>query len=154
MAAKPKVLFLCTGNTCRSQMAEGFARSLLGGRIEAYSAGSSPSRLDPCAVRVMKEAGVDISRQKSKHFNELKGLEFDYVVNVCSSTSESCPFIPAKIKVIHNEFDDPPELSQEAASEEAKLGIYRRVRDEIRDYIESLPGVLEEKNDEQEQPRK
>ncbi len=150
MAAKPNVLFLCTGNTCRSQMAEGFARRRLGDRIDAYSAGSRPSRLDSCAVRVMKEAGIDISRQRSKHIDEFDGLEFDYVVTVCSGASESCPYFPAKTKIIHREFDDPPRLSQEAASEEEKLEIYRRVRDEIGTFIESLPGMLASGIEEQE----
>lgn len=139
---KLKILFLCTGNSCRSQMAEGWARHLKGDVIEAYSAGIETHGLDPNAVKVMAEAGVDISHHRSKHVDELKGVEFDYVVTVCDSAHESCPLFPGKIKVTHVGFDDPPRLARNAKTEEEALKFYRRVRDEIRTFVESLPDSL------------
>ncbi|MGD0090140.1 MAG: arsenate reductase ArsC [Planctomycetota bacterium] len=136
---KLKVLFLCTGNSCRSQMAEGWARQLKGGTIEPYSAGLKPHGLDARAVKVMAEAGVDISGQRSKHVDELKAVQFDRVVTVCGHAHEQCPFFPAKTKVVHAGFDDPPRLAQDAKTEEEALTHYRRVRDEIRRFIENLP---------------
>jgi len=132
-----KVLFLCTGNSCRSQMAEGWARRLKGDRIEAYSAGIETHGLNPDAVRVMAEAGVDISGQRSKHVGELRGIEFDHVVTVCDHAHESCPVFPGKAKVIHVGFDDPPRLAANAKTEEERLAPYRRVRDEIRAFVET-----------------
>ena len=132
-----KVLFLCTGNSCRSQMAEGWARHLKGDRIEAYSAGIETHGLNPDAVRVMAEAGVDISGQRSKHVSELREIEFDYVVTVCDHAHESCPVFPGKAKVIHVGFDDPPRLAANAKTEEERLAPYRRVRDEIRAFVET-----------------
>jgi arsenate reductase len=132
-----KVLFLCTGNSCRSQMAEGWARHLKGDRIEAYSAGIETHGLNPDAVRVMAEAGADISGQRSKHVSELHDVEFDYVVTVCDHAHESCPVFPGKAKVIHVGFDDPPRLAANAKTEEERLAPYRRVRDEIRAFIET-----------------
>lgn len=132
-----KVLFLCTGNSCRSQMAEGWARQLKGDRIEAYSAGIETHGLNQHAVRVMAEAGVDISGQRSKHVGELRGIEFDYVVTVCDHAHESCPVFPGKAKVIHVGFDDPPRLAANAKTEEERLAPYRRVRDEILAFIET-----------------
>ena len=140
---KLKVLFLCTGNSCRSQMAEGWARHLKSDSIEPYSAGVATHGLNPNAVQVMREAGVDISGHMSKHADELQDVPFDYVVTVCDSAAESCPMFPGKARVVHRSFDDPPRLAREAKSEEEALGHYRRVRDEIREYIESLPGSLE-----------
>ncbi|OGV56400.1 MAG: arsenate reductase [Lentisphaerae bacterium GWF2_44_16] len=137
-----KILFLCTGNSCRSQMAEGWARHLKGGVIDAYSAGIEVHGLNPHAVKVMAEAGVDISKHKSKHLDELRGIDFDYVITVCGHANENCPFFPGKTKVIHVGFDDPPKLAQKAASEEEKLNCYRKVRDEIKDFILKLPGYL------------
>jgi arsenate reductase len=137
-----RILFLCTGNSCRSQMAEGFCRDLKGDLIDAYSAGLEAHGLNPYAVKVMKEASIDISGQKSKTVNELKGLEFDYVITVCDSAYESCPIFPAKTRVIHKGFDDPPRLAKEAKTEEEALGHYRRVRDEIKNFVETLPGSL------------
>ncbi|HPD14707.1 MAG TPA: arsenate reductase ArsC [Planctomycetota bacterium] len=139
---KLKVLFLCTGNSCRSQMAEGWARHLKGAVLEAYSAGIETHGLNPHAVRVMAEAGVDISRQRSKHVDELKGVAFDYVVTVCGHAHEHCPLFPGKARVVHVGFDDPPRLARNAKSEEEALGHYRRVRDEIRAFVESLPESL------------
>jgi len=139
---KLRVLFLCTGNSCRSQMAEGWARHLKGDVIEAHSAGIETHGLNPNAVKVMAEAGVDISTQRSKHVADLKGVDFDYVVTVCDRAAESCPLFAGKAKIIHHGFEDPPRLAESATSEEEKLNCYRRVRDEIRAYVEALPGVL------------
>jgi len=140
-----KVLFLCTGNSCRSQMAEGWARHLKGNIIEAYSAGIEKHGLNPNAVKVMAEEGVDISRHKSKLLDDLQGIDFDYVVTVCDNAHESCPLFPGRSKVVHVGFDDPPRLARKAKTEEESLGCYRRVRDEIRTFIEKLPEVLKDK---------
>jgi arsenate reductase len=139
---KLKVLFLCTGNACRSQMAEGWTRRLRGDVIEPYSAGVEVHGLDPRAVRAMAEAGVDISGQRSKHVDEVKNVLFDYVVTVCDDARERCPFFPGKARVVHVSFDDPPRLAQESSSEQEALGHYRRVRDEIRAFVETLPDGL------------
>jgi arsenate reductase (thioredoxin) len=141
--AKLKVLFLCTGNSCRSQMAEGWARALKGDVIEPYSAGIETHGLNPRAVRVMAEAGVDISGHRSKHVDELRGIEFDYVVTVCGHANEHCPVLPDKARVLHVGFDDPPALAAGAATEDERLAIYRRVRDEIRNFVKSLPAHLD-----------
>lgn len=140
---KPKILFLCTGNSCRSQMAEGWARALKGDRIEAYSAGIETHGLNPNAVRVMAEAGVDITSHRSKNVDELKDVAFDYVVTVCDHAHESCPLFPGGTKVVHVGFDDPPRLARDAKTEAEALGHYRRVRDEIRAFVEKLPTNLE-----------
>jgi arsenate reductase len=139
---KLKVMFLCTGNSCRSQMAEGWARHLKGGVIEAYSSGVEPHGMNPTAVEVMAEAGVDITGQSSKHVDDLKGIAFDYVVTVCGHANETCPVFPGKTKVVHVGFDDPPKLAKTAGSDAEALGHYRRVRDEIRAFIETLPDGL------------
>src|SRR5438874_9665359 len=139
---RKKILFLCTGNSCRSQMAEGFARALKGDVIEAYSAGVEPHGMDPRAVQVMAEAGVDIRGGRSKHVDELKDVPFDYVVTVCDHAKETCPVFPAKVKRVHVGFADPPRLAAGATSEEEALGHYRRVRDEIRRYVKTLPENL------------
>ena len=142
MAAKLKILFLCTGNACRSQMAEGWVRHLKGDSVEACSAGVEPRGLDPRAVRVMAEAGVDISGHRSKHVRDVGGAEFDYVVTVCDQAHEACPIFPVKTKVVHVGFDDPPRLARGAKTEEEALAHYRRVRDEIRAFVETLPEAL------------
>ena len=139
-----KILFLCTGNSCRSQMAEGWARALKGGEIEVYSAGIETHGLNPNAVKVMAEARVDISGHRSKHVKELLGVDFDYVVTVCGHAHETCPLFPGKAKVVHVGFDDPPRLAADAKTEEEALGHYRRVRDEIRTFVERLPEELTE----------
>jgi len=139
-----KILFLCTGNSCRSQMAEGWTRHLKGDQIEAYSAGIEPQGLDERAVRVMAEAGVDISGQRSKHVEELRAVEFDYVVTVCDHAQEHCPVFPAKVKHLHVSFEDPPRLAADATNEEDRLAAYRRVRDQIRAMVERLPDALRE----------
>lgn len=137
-----KILFLCTGNSCRSQMAEGWAQYLKGGDIEAYSAGVSPHGMNADAVRVMSEAGVDISDQRSKHVDDLSDVSFDYVVTVCDHAHESCPIFPGRARIVHRGFDDPPRLASGAATEAERLAPYRRVRDEIRDYVATLPECL------------
>jgi arsenate reductase (thioredoxin) len=141
---KLKVLFLCTGNSCRSQMAEAWARHLKGDVIEAYSAGTDPKGMDPRAVMAMAEVGVDISGQRSKSVTELSDIEFDYVITLCSDAQASCPFFPAKTAIIHHGFDDPPELALGAYTEEEAMLHYRRVRDEIRAFIETIPQFLEQ----------
>jgi len=145
MSTSPKklrILFLCTGNSCRSQMAEGWARALKSDGIEAYSAGIETHGLNPLAVKVMAEAGVDISAQRSKLVGALCDVRFDYVITVCDHASESCPLFPGKAKIIHRGFDDPPTLAKSAASNDAVLDCYRRVRNEIRAYVETLPASL------------
>ena len=137
-----KILFLCTGNSCRSQMAEGWTRHLRGDIIEPYSAGIETHGLNPNAVKVMAEAGVDISQHESKHVDQFADIQFDYVITVCGHADENCPFFPGRTKVIHHGFDDPPKLAQDAKSEEEALGHYRRVRDEIRAFVETLPEGL------------
>ena len=136
---KMNVLFLCTGNSCRSQIAEGWTRHLKGNIIEPYSAGIETHGLNPYAVKVMAEAGVDISEHRSKHVDELKDINFDYVITVCGHANEHCPMFPGKTRVIHVGFDDPPKLAKGAKTEQEALNFYRRVRDEIRDFINTLP---------------
>lgn len=137
-----RILFLCTGNSCRSQMAEGLARALKGDTIEAYSAGTEPKGLDPRAVTVMHEIGIDISGHISKHVDEFAGLKFDYVVTLCGGTAESCPFFRGPARFVHRGFDDPPGLAKDAASEDEALSHYRRVRDQIRTFVEGMPESL------------
>jgi arsenate reductase len=141
-----KILFLCTGNSCRSQMAEGWTRHLKGDAIQAYSAGVAPHGIDPRAVTVMAEAGVDISGQSSKHLDTLQGIEFDFVITLCDHANESCPVFFGKTRRLHMGFDDPPKLAGDSPNEEAALGHYRRVRDEIKAFVEKLPEVLEEEH--------
>ncbi len=139
---KIKVLFLCTGNSCRSQMAEGWTRRLKGNVIEPYSAGIETHGLNPSAVKVMAEAGVDISGHRSKLLDDLRNIPFDYVVTVCDHANESCPVFPGKVKRVHVSFDDPPRLAKNARTEEEALGHYRRIRDEIRAFVEKMPEAL------------
>ena len=141
---KIKVLFLCTGNSCRSQMAEGWTRQLKGALIEPYSAGIEAHGLNPLAVKVMAEAGVDISQHRSKHVDELRSVPFDYVVTVCDHANEVCPVFPGRVKRLHVGFDDPPRMAKSARTEAEALGHYRRVRDQIRDFVNKLPDALEE----------
>ncbi|MGQ9575053.1 MAG: arsenate reductase ArsC [Thermoguttaceae bacterium] len=137
-----KILFLCTGNSCRSQMAEGWARHLWGNLIQPYSAGLEPRGLDPAAVQVMAEAGVDISLQRSKHLDELRTVSFNYVITVCDRAHERCPVFGGNAKVLHAGFDDPPRLAAQAQTEQDRLAHYRRVRDQIRAFVEQLPATL------------
>jgi arsenate reductase (thioredoxin) len=140
--SKLKVLFLCTGNSCRSQMAEGWARALLPDAVEACSAGIEKHGLNPRAVKVMAEAGVDISGQRSKTVAELGDVALDLVITVCDHAHESCPVFPGGTPVLHAGFDDPPRLAKHAQSEEQALAHYRRVRDEIREFVAGLPAKL------------
>ena len=146
MAKKKKVLFLCTGNSCRSQMAEGWANALKGEMIEAFSAGVETHGLNPLAVKIMAEAGVDISGQRSKLADELRDVAFDAVITLCGHARESCPYFPGNGKIIHKGFDDPPrmarELAEQGADAEAQLDCYRRVRDQIKAFVETLPESL------------
>ncbi|QDT33015.1 arsenate reductase ArsC [Thalassoglobus polymorphus] len=133
--SKTQVLFLCTGNSCRSQMAEGWARLLHRDKIDVYSAGIEAHGMNPNAVKVMAEAGVDISGQSSKLASSLEDIPLDVVITVCGHADENCPGFLGKARVVHVGFDDPPKLAKEAASEEEALDHYRRVRDEIRDFV-------------------
>ena len=142
---KTRILFLCTGNSCRSQMAEGWARALKGDRIDAFSAGIETHGLNPRAVQVMAEVGVDISDHRSKTVADLPTKDFDYVVTVCDHAHESCPLFPGNTKVVHVGFDDPPRLAKGAKTEQEALAHYRRVRDEIRAFIQTLPESLKER---------
>ena len=142
---KLRVLFLCTGNSCRSQMAQGFCNALKSEQIKAESAGIIAQGVNPYAVAVMKEAGVDISGHTSKTVAQLEDKNFDHVVTVCDHAKESCPFFPGPVNRVHKGFDDPPVLAAAAQSEEEILDVYRRVRDEIRAYINTLPEALYKK---------
>jgi arsenate reductase len=141
---KLKILFLCTGNSCRSQMAEGFGRQLRGDAIDAHSAGTEPHGMNPLAIKVMSEAGVDISGGRSKHVDELKSQTFDYVITVCDHAHETCPVFPGKTKIVHVGFEDPPRLARDAnaTTDEQALPHYRRVRDEIKAWVQTLPQSL------------
>ena len=138
---KIKVLFLCTGNSCRSQIAEGWARALKGDVIEAFSAGIHPIGVSSRAASVMAEAGVYISDQTSKHVDDLLEIDFDYVVTLCDNAREHCPVFSGKAKLIHRAFDDPYFAD---GSEEEVMAVFRRIRDEIKAFIETLPETLEE----------
>ncbi|MCF8029313.1 MAG: arsenate reductase ArsC [Desulfohalobiaceae bacterium] len=137
------VLFLCTANSCRSQMAEGWARQLLAGVINPHSAGVATQGLDQRAVQVMREVGVDISGQVSKSLDDLPDLEFDAVVTLCDQAKESCPFFPGTATRLHRSFEDPAVLARDAVDEASTLQPYRRVRDEIREFVRQLPDMLE-----------
>jgi len=137
---KIKVLFLCTGNSCRSQIAEGWARHLKGDIIEPYSAGVWPVGVNPKTIRVMEEAGVDISGQTSKHVDELLGIDFDYVVTLCDNAREQCPVFPGKAKLIHKGFEDPVAV---IGNDEKIMQTFRKTRDDIKAFIETLPESLE-----------
>jgi arsenate reductase len=143
--SKLKILFLCTGNSCRSQMAEGWAKNLKADIIEAYSAGIETHGLNPYAVQVMSETGVDISNNRSKHVDELKDIDFDYVVTVCGHANEHCPVFSGDAKIIHVGFEDPPKMAQQAKNEKEAIDCYRRVRDEIKSFVEKLPDSLNQK---------
>ncbi len=140
--SKERILFLCTGNSCRSQMAEGWTRTLKGDLFEVESAGIETHGMNQNAIKVMAEAGIDISGHHSKTTADLTNKEFEYVITVCDHAAENCPYFPAKTRIIHQGFDDPPKLAKDAANEEEALNHYRRVRDEIKDYIETLPESL------------
>ena len=137
---KLKVLFLCTGNSCRSQMAEGWAKELLAEKVEAYSAGIERHGMNRRAVKAMEEAGVDISGQESKHLDELKGIDFDYVITLCDHADANCPVFGGEARVIHVGFEDPAKAE---GSEEEVLAVVGRVCMEIREFVEDLPGYLQ-----------
>jgi arsenate reductase len=144
------LLYLCTGNSCRSQMAEGWTRSLKSDLITVYSAGIETHGLNPNAVKVMAEAGVDISGQTSQHIDDFRETPIDVVVTVCDHAHETCPWFPADCKVVHHSFEDPPRLARElaanGASEEEQLEPYRKVRDSIKAYVQTLPESLNLQN--------
>ncbi len=142
MNSKIKLLYLCTGNSCRSQMAEGWTRHLKGDLIDVFSAGIETHGLNPNAVKVMAEAGVDISSHKSQHINEFADLDLDYVITVCGHAHDTCPMFPGNAKVIHVGFDDPPKMALEFDSEDDKLNCYRTVRDQIKAFVDTLPNAL------------
>jgi arsenate reductase len=127
-----RVLFLCTGNSCRSQMAEGWLRHLAGGRFEVASAGTRPAQLHPDAVLVMREAGVDISGQRSKNLSELLQQQFDFVITVCDSAKEACPYFPGNVQRLHWSFPDPAAAT---GIHKQRLAVFREVRDHIGERI-------------------
>ncbi|GAB4017406.1 MAG: arsenate reductase ArsC [Bdellovibrio sp.] len=143
---KKNVLFLCTGNSCRSQIAEGWGKSLKGDKFNFYSAGTKKHGLNPRAVQVMKEVGVDISAHESNTTDELPKVTMDFVFTVCSDAHENCPYFPGG-KIIHTGFDDPPRLTKEMTNEEEILKIYRRVRDEIKDMVLNIEDYMDGKNE-------
>lgn len=132
-------MFLCTGNSCRSQMAEGWANHLKSDVIDAYSAGIRPIGVSSRAIKVMAEAGVDISNHRSKGMDEFRGIDFDYVVTLCDSAFENCPVFTGKAKVVHKSFEDP-HLS--TLDEENVINIFRKVRDQIKVFVEGMPENL------------
>ncbi len=141
---KLRVLYLCTGNSCRSQMAEAWTRVLKRELVEAFSAGVDPHEIDPRAVQAMAEVGIDISAQHSKDVDNFEDVEFDYVITLCDHAHQACPVFPAQTRVLHVGFDDPPRLAAGAQTEEEAMVHYRRVRDEIKEFVEKLPEILGE----------
>jgi arsenate reductase len=139
---KKNVLFLCTGNSCRSQMAEGWAKKYWGNEFNVFSAGTKKHGMNERAMKVMKEAGVDISTHYSKTVDDLPKVAFDYVVTVCDHAFENCPYFPGG-KIVHFGFQDPPALTKEMKDEEEILTVYRRVRDEIESFIKEMKKTLE-----------
>ena len=133
---KQQVLILCTGNSARSQMAEGLLRHDAGDRFDVFSAGTRASQVRPEALAAMKEIGIDISSHRSKHVDEFAGRPFDYVITVCDNAKESCPLFPGETKRIHQSFEDPP--APGVGTEAERLAIFRRVRDELRTYLRSF----------------
>lgn len=142
MKSKPKILFLCTGNSCRSQMGEGWARQLHGDKYEVYSAGIEAHGMNPLAVQAMKDNAVDISGHTSKTVKKLENVVFDYVITVCGHADENCPVFPGDAKVVHKGFEDPPKLAQNAKTDAEKLVYYKEVSEQIRDFVKTLPQFL------------
>jgi arsenate reductase len=138
---KIKVLFLCTGNSCRSQIAEGWARHLKSDVMEVYSAGVWPVGVHPRAIKVMAEAGVDISDQNSKHVNEFVGTDLDYVVTLCDHAKQQCPVFGGRAKLVHRPFEDPVAV---IGTEEQIMHAFRKTRDVIKAFVETLPESLEQ----------
>jgi arsenate reductase len=143
---KIKILFLCTGNSCRSQIAEGWAKHLKSDVMDVYSAGIAPGTLNQMAVKVMAEAGIDISAQKPKHVNELKNIDFDYVVTICDNARENCPIFPHKTKLFHKTFEDPTFM---VGTEQQIKAAFVKLRDQMKKFIEKMPGILEKESTEQ-----
>jgi len=139
------ILFLCTGNSCRSQMAEGWARSIGPSEHVYVSAGIERHGMNKYAIQVMQEAGVDISGHYSKTLDDLADIEFDVVVTVCGHANETCPVFPGQTRIVHVGFDDPPKLAQSESTDEGRVVHYRRVRDEIRAFIENMDERLANK---------
>lgn len=135
MSDKKRVLILCTGNSARSQMAEGLLRHDAGDKFEVESAGVEPSHVRPQAIEAMREIGIDISGHRSKSVDEFTGREFDYVITVCDNANERCPVFPGKTERIHWSFEDPAAATGDEA---ARLAVFRRVRDEIRERLRDL----------------
>ncbi|NRA38304.1 MAG: arsenate reductase ArsC [Planctomycetes bacterium] len=140
--SRASVLFLCTGNSCRSQMAEGWAKYFFADRLDVYSAGIEAHGLNPHALAVMAEAGVDISKQQSQVITEFSDQAIDTVITVCGHAHENCPVFPGQAKVIHHGFDDPPKLAANAVDDESALNCYREVRDAVKNYVQTLADVL------------
>jgi len=136
---KKRVLFLCTGNSCRSQMAEGFLKRLAGEKYEAESAGVDPTKINPLSIKVMNEAGIDISGQSSKSAGEFIGQKFDYVITVCENAKQTCPVFPGEYKSIHWDLKDPAEAK---GSEEERLAVFRKIRDQIKDNVDKFIGGI------------
>ena len=139
---KYRLLFLCTGNSCRSQMAEGWTRRLWPDVFDVHSAGLVAHGLNQKAVQVMAERDIDISRQTSKTLKDLSSSHFDFVITVCDHAAESCPIFPGRTKKFHQGFEDPPKLAEQAKNEEEALSQYRKVRDEIGEFVKALPDFL------------
>jgi arsenate reductase len=138
MPDRKRVLILCTGNSARSQMAEGLLRHDAGDRFEVFSAGTRPTQVRPEAIAVMRELGIDISNHHSKGVDQFEGQSFDYVLTVCDNAKESCPVFPGKTTTIHQDFEDPAALE---GSGEERLALFRRVRDNIRRYLRTFPAI-------------
>ena len=143
---KIKVLFLCTGNSCRSQIAEGWAKHLKSDIMDVYSAGIAPGTLNQMAVKIMAEAGVDISSQRPKHIDELKDINFDYVVTVCDNAREACPIFPRKTRLFHKTFEDPTFM---IGTEQQIKAAFVKLRDRMKKFIEKMPEILEKESTEQ-----
>ena len=136
MSDLKRVLILCTGNSARSQMAEGLLRHEAGDRFEVFSAGVSPSQVRPEAIEAMKEIGIDISGHRSKSVDEFVGQDFDYIITVCDNAKETCPVFPGKAQRLHKNFEDPPPAS--VSDHNSRMAIFRRVRDEISDWLKQF----------------
>ena len=143
---KIKVLFLCTGNSCRSQIAEGWARHLKGDIMDVYSAGIAPGTLNQIAVRIMAEAGIDVSTQRPKYVDELKDVAFDYVATVCDNARENCPVFPRKTKLFHKAFEDPTFMT---GTEQQIQAAFVKLRDQVKEFIAKMPEILEKESVEQ-----
>ena len=146
MADKKRVLILCTGNSARSQMAEGILRHDGGGQFKVESAGVNPGRVRPEAIEAMREIGIDISSHRSKSADEFVGRDFDYIITVCDNAKETCPVFPGRAERIHQSFEDPPPSS--VGTYDSRMPIFRRVRDEIREWMN---GFIEQRSQEQKE---